>query len=772
MKSWWTMESSRASRVSTTRGAASLVAALLTGLAALAALPASAAAQPSTEDCLMCHRDPSLAQTVGRAGSLRVDPQAFESSVHARLTCVGCHTDAEGGGHAPHLKPVTCGGCHRAESDSLATGAHHAVAETTQGACVRCHGVHDVSRARKGDRAVCASCHATVVQEYESSVHGVALARGDTDASTCRDCHGGTHAIRVHTDSLALTSHVRIDRTCARCHADRALVARRGITIPQAVQLFQQSVHGRSTKAQAARCNDCHESHRLRRATDPTSSIYRQNIPTTCGRCHLREARAYAIGIHGTAVVRGVTAAPVCTDCHGEHMIQGPKDLDSPVAAGNVTKTCSHCHEATGIRETYGLPAGRLESYRDSYHGLAARGGSRVVANCESCHGYHDILPSSDPRSSVSPQRLTQTCGRCHPGINENVRLGPVHVAFASAGQPVLFWARFIYIGLIAGTIGFMLLHNGLDYFRKIARSLGAHLGRIEPHAHAARRFIERMNRFERIQHGLLAVSFFTLVYTGFALKFPEAYPFAWLAHLEGGQHWRGIIHRVAAVVMVVTSMVHIAYLATPRGRRLVFDLFPTIKDGVDLLQNTLYLAGLRRAPAQFARFGYIEKAEYWALIWGTVVMTVTGGLLWFENSAMQVLPKWALDLATLVHYYEAWLAFLAIVVWHLYQNILNPDVYPMNWTWLTGRISDEQLRHEHFLEWQERFGPSAAEEDSDAAAPAAAGRPGGAETRAEGAHDTPADAETTHDPQAPAAGAGGHAIGPSPPAGEGLAGS
>ena len=59
------------------------------------------------------------------------------------------------------------------------------------------------------------------------------------------------------------------------------------------------------------------------------------------------------------------------------------------------------------------------------------------------------------------------------------------------------------------------------------------------------------------------------------------------------------------------------------------------------------------------------------------------------------------LDLATLIHYYEAWLAFLAILVWHFYQTVLNPDVYPMNWTWLTGRISEERLQHEHGAEWE-----------------------------------------------------------------------
>jgi cytochrome b subunit of formate dehydrogenase len=366
------------------------------------------------------------------------------------------------------------------------------------------------------------------------------------------------------------------------------------------------------------------------------------------------------------------------------------------------------------------LPAGRLSTYRDSFHGLAARGGSPVVANCASCHGYHDILPSTDARSMVSPQRLGTTCGSCHPGAGTKYRMGPVHVAMATTTQPILYWARLIYLWLIAGTIGFMTLHNGLDFGRKIARHLQEQLGRVQGHPHEVRQWFERMTVLERIQHVLLATSFFTLVYTGFALKFPEAWPFAWLARLEVGYSWRGIIHRIAAIVMVAVSLYHVAYLVTRRGRQLLVDLFPRPKDAIDLIQQMLYLAGLRSQPARFERFGYIEKAEYWALIWGTIVMTVTGGVLWFENSSLRELPKWALDLATLVHYYEAWLAFLAIVVWHLYMNIVNPDVYPMNWTWLTGRISDHQLQHEHFLQWKREV----ADVESAAAAAETAAEP------------------------------------------------
>jgi formate dehydrogenase gamma subunit len=488
-------------------------------------------------------------------------------------------------------------------------------------------------------------------------------------------------------------------------------MTRRKITIPEAVALYENSVHGRSGNPNAATCTDCHESHHLLRAGDQRSSIYRTNIPGTCGRCHASETEAYRIGVHGTALERGVVASPVCTDCHGEHLIRGPHDLNSPVASGAVSKTCSHCHEAERIRETFGLPSGRLSTYKDSYHGLASRGGSPVAANCASCHGFHEILPSSDPRSSVYPANLPATCGSCHPGAGARFAEGRVHVAMTRSDTPVLYWVRLIYLVLIAGTIGGMFAHNALDFSRKLRNSLARHMGRAGAHAASlTQRYVERLTLGERIQHALLAISFFTLVYTGFALTYPEAWPFSWLARLEGGYAWRSLIHRWAAVVMIGVSLFHVAWLLTGRGREMLRAMLPRWRDVREAGQNLAYLTGRRREPPKFDHFGYIEKAEYWALIWGTVVMSVTGIALWFENDSLRFVDKWVLDLATLVHLYEAWLAFLAILVWHMYYVVLNPDVYPMNWTWLTGRISEEQMRHEHGGEWERVFGSAAAD--------------------------------------------------------------
>jgi cytochrome b subunit of formate dehydrogenase len=616
---------------------------------------------------------------------------------------------------------VRCATCHASEVKTVATSIHGTLTGGLETACKSCHGAHGVKPAARMGPDACSTCHPGEVRDYQRSVHGVALAGGDPEASTCHDCHGPAHGALSHRDTSATVSRGHLAETCARCHADRELMIRRKITIPAAYALYKQSVHGRSRDPLAATCNDCHESHRLRRASDAASSIYRTNIPATCGRCHAREAEEYREGVHGTATARGVTASPVCTDCHGEHRIRGPREPGSPVEVAGVTRTCAHCHEATSIRETYGLPAGRLSSYQDSYHGLAARGGSPAVANCASCHGYHRILPSSDPRSAVNAANLPHTCGQCHPGAGERFARGLVHVAMASPERPVLRWVRLLYLWLIGATIGGMVLHQSLDFFAKLRRRLREHLDLVPRHVEVSSRWSERMTGSERIQHAALAVSFFALVYTGFALKFPEAWPFAWLARLEHGHEWRSLAHRSAAVVMVVTAVLHVVYLFTRRGRETLGALLPLPQDARQAVENLFHLAGRRPEAPRFERFGYIEKAEYWALVWGTVVMTATGVALWFENQSLQWLNKWLLDLATLVHYYEAWLAFLAILVWHIYQNVINPDVYPMNWTWLTGRISDEQLRHEHGGEWQRRQAAALAAAEAAAVAEAAA---------------------------------------------------
>jgi cytochrome b subunit of formate dehydrogenase len=204
------------------------------------------------------------------------------------------------------------------------------------------------------------------------------------------------------------------------------------------------------------------------------------------------------------------------------------------------------------------------------------------------------------------------------------------------------------------------------------------------------------MSLNQRIQHLILLTSFFVLVITGFALKFPDS----WFAVMVGGETVRGIVHRVAAVVLIALGFYHLVYAAiTQEGRRLVQDFLPHMKDVRDLAGNVLYNLDPRASKPQFARFNYAEKAEYWALVWGMVVMAGTGIMLWAKVTVGDLIPRWWLDIAAAVHFYEAVLATLAILAWHFYQVFFDPDTYPMNWAWYDGKMSAEHYREEHGLD-------------------------------------------------------------------------
>ena len=99
----------------------------------------------------------------------------------------------------------------------------------------------------------------------------------------------------------------------------------------------------------------------------------------------------------------------------------------------------------------------------------------------------------------------------------------------------------------------------------------------------------------------------------------------------------------------------------------------------------------MRAVPPHFPPFNYGEKVEYWSLAWGTIVMASTGLLVWFKVAAVHFVARWWIDVALAIHFYEAVLATLAILVWHMYQVIFDPDVYPMNWAWWDGKMAPHE---------------------------------------------------------------------------------
>lgn len=574
------------------------------------------------EDCLECHDD--------------VDVDQVAESIHGFLECLDCHPAGEA---VPH-------------SDRILANE-------------------------------CVTCHDDVGEEYARSIHGWLKSTGDPLVDGCSSCHGKGHDIRGSEDPESPTHDQRLAETCGVCHASPELAARSGIHIFRPLSAYTDSIHARALKEgkNAATCSDCHGSHSILRASDPLSSVNRLHIAQTCGECHVEIDVAYEQSVHGRAAAEGVRESPTCIDCHGEHRILEPRRRDSPVYPTNIPKMiCGRCHSDIHLSEKFGISADRVPAYEDSYHGLAARAGRITVANCASCHGVHDILPSSDPASHIHPDHLAATCGQCHAGAGERFAIGPVHILPEEPAYPAVYWVRRIYIWLIVGTIGFMLLHNGLDLYRKMRNPP------YRPVADAVEQRQRLSIRF-RLAHGLLAGSFIVLVHSGFALTYPESWWAAPFLSWEGQYGIRGWVHRSAAVVMLLAGVIHIIHLARDRqARGCILGMIPGRDDWHEFKERIAYFLGRREHPPKSPWIGYPEKLEYLAVVWGTLVMAATGFALWFENVLLRWLPSWVADLATTIHFWEAVLASLAILVWHFYAVIFDPVVYPGDPAWLTGR--------------------------------------------------------------------------------------
>jgi formate dehydrogenase gamma subunit len=529
--------------------------------------------------------------------------------------------------------------------------------------------------------------------------------------SACLECHSDktltkTNAagkeISLFVDETKLVASAHKTNSCASCHSDLTAkhpddnIAAKPVDCRRCherqTESYGASVHGLALKAgraDSATCQDCHDSHEVLPPTSPVSPLHFSRQAETCGACHDQEAKDFEASVHGKALVQGEREAPTCTDCHYEHKIEALKGGTSRRISEDV---CSRCHASERLNTKFNLPADRVRTFFESYHGLASQYGSTVAANCGSCHGYHKILPSSDPNSTINKAHLVETCGKCHPGANEKFSLSKVHVditaekSAADFATQINWWVRKIYLLLIVGVVGAMFFHNGLLFLKKV----GAHL-------RSSGRPVLRMSLSQRWQHAVLALSFIVLAITGFALKFPESWVATLLGSSEPIRRWT---HRIAGIVLLVVGAYHIIYILSSKdGRQLVRDLFPVKKDLADVWDAIRYLVGFSKEKPKIGRFGYAEKMEYWAVVWGTIIMGVTGLLVWFKMDVTHWLPRWAVDVALTIHYYEAILACLAILVWHFYHVIFDPDVYPLNMACWDGRVSEHWQHEEHALE-------------------------------------------------------------------------
>ncbi len=538
-------------------------------------------------------------------------------------------------------------------------------AEIKNSDCLECH----------GDKTLTATNAAGVVRSC--FMDAAVLAGSAHQKTSCASCHGDLTA--KHPDDNVAAQPVN----CSHCHEEESLSYGTSVHGDARIKHIHNGAHA------APQCIDCHGTHGILAAALPASPLHPANLAKTCGQCHEQQSRDVIESVHGQALAAGRRDAPTCSACHSEHKIRALKNSSSLTISQD---TCGKCHASERLNTKYNLPADRVKTFFASYHGLAAQYGSTRAANCASCHGVHRILPSTDPRSTIYKTNLTATCGQCHPGASANFAQGKIHVDVASAeaggnlGERINWWVRKIYLGLIFAVIGLMAAHNALIFGRKAAAR-----------ARREGRTVLRMDFSQRAQHFVLAFSFILLALTGFALKFPDSWVAVLLGSNEGLRRWG---HRIAGVILLLTGAYHVGYvLATRQGRSLVKDMMPNAKDARDVAANARYLTGLAKAKPEFGRFGYAEKMEYWAVVWGTIIMGVTGLMIWFKLGTTHWLPRWSIDVATTVHYYEAVLACLAVLVWHFYDVIFDPDIYPLNRACVDGRVSAEWYAGEHSLD-------------------------------------------------------------------------
>ncbi|MGZ8441771.1 MAG: formate dehydrogenase subunit gamma [Candidatus Deferrimicrobiaceae bacterium] len=205
-----------------------------------------------------------------------------------------------------------------------------------------------------------------------------------------------------------------------------------------------------------------------------------------------------------------------------------------------------------------------------------------------------------------------------------------------------------------------------------------------------------------RVQHLLLTIFLTVLAVTGFALMYHENSLSQWIIRMEGGIHNRGIVHRIAAVLLMANLVHHVVFMLFSReGKPELRRLFITKRDIDDFLQSLRFNLGTAAEYPRFGKYGYKEKFQYWGAAAGILLIALTGLMLWAEEFSMRFFPKFVLDLALIIHGYQGLLAFLVLFLWHLYNVHLHPSVFPMNPSWITGKVSVEWLREEHPLEYE-----------------------------------------------------------------------
>lgn len=214
----------------------------------------------------------------------------------------------------------------------------------------------------------------------------------------------------------------------------------------------------------------------------------------------------------------------------------------------------------------------------------------------------------------------------------------------------------------------------------------------------------QRFTIFERFQHISLIIIIFVLILTGIPIKYHNFILTKYLIIIFGGIEMRAFLHRIFAICLIGICFLHLAsLLLSEKSNKNFRAILPNKKDFKDIVQMLKFYIGLEKESPKFSKFNYWQKFQYLAISVTSLTMICSGSVLWFENYTVLIFPKVVLDLALVIHSYQATLIFILVMILHLYNVHLNPDFFPINKLFLTGKISKEELKKFHPLEYEEK---------------------------------------------------------------------